>query len=429
MPIKKSRIRAMLFLVVALGTPRIEAQQSDIPSPLTVEDAVRLAVSRNPALLAARDEVQALEGDRITASKRPNPAVSLQAEDYPISTNPGPFFETQEITLRFDYEIERGGRRRLRTEAAQQALESQRFTYRDRVRLLTLEVERAFTRAILAKSNLEASRSLLEETERMISLNRVRFEQGEISALELNRIEVEKLRFQDDVFQADLMLRNAKSSLLALLNAPDLSRDVDVTGTLQVTSQASEPGLPPRIPLAELLRTAYEQRPDMASRLEEKRRAGTETLLQRAIRSPNITVGGGYKRNLTDNTIVYGVTIPLHIFNRNEGEIVRAEAEQMRAVNLVAAVRKEIELNVQQAYNAAEVNRQRVEFIGTQYMKKAEEASRVTLESYNLGGATLLDYLDAQRAYRDTLRIYNQALFDERISLYELASSIGSGVE
>ena len=317
----------------------------------------------------------------------------------------------------------------MRTEAAQQALESRRLAYQDRVRLLTLEVERAFSRAILARSILEASQSLLDETERMISLNRVRFEQGEISALELNRIEVEKLKFQDDVFQADLMMRNAKSSLLALLNAPDLSQDVEITGTLQVTGQASELGLPPRAPLAELLRIAYERRPDMASRLEEKRRADTETLLQRAIRSPNVTIGAGYKRNLTDNTVVYGVTIPVKIFNRNEGEIVRAEAERNRAANLVAAVRKEIELNVQQAYSAVEVNRRRVEYIGTQYMKKAEEASRVTLESYNLGGATLLDYLDAQRAYRDTLRVYNQALFDERMSLYELASSIWSGVQ
>ena len=429
MPVHSSRMRAFLLAVVVVSASLVQAQESDIPSRLALEDAIRLAIGRNPSLSAAKNEVQALEGDKITASKRLNPAVSLQAEDYPISANPGSFFDTQEITLRFDYEIERGGRRRLRTEAAQQALESQRLAYQDRVRLLTLEVERAFSRAILAKSNLEASRSLLEETERMISLNRVRFEQGEISALELNRIEVEKLKFQDDVFQADLMLRNAKSSLLALVNAPDLSRDVDVTGTLQVTVQAPEPGLPPRAPLAELLRMAYERRPDMASRLEEKRRADTETLLQRATRSPNITVGGGYKRNLADNTIVYGVTIPLNVFNRNEGEIVRAEAEQMRAVNLVTAVRKEVELDVQQAYNAAEVNRQRVEYIGTQYMKKSEEASRVTLESYNLGGATLLDYLDAQRAYRDTLRIYNQALFDERISLYELASSIGSGVE
>jgi cobalt-zinc-cadmium efflux system outer membrane protein len=292
-----------------------------------------------------------------------------------------------------------------------------------------LEVERAFTRAILAKSNLEASQSLLEQTERMILLNRVRFEQGEISALELNRTEAEKLRFQDDVFQADLMLRNAKSALLALLNAPDLSRDVDVAGALQVTAQVSEPGLPPRAPVTELLRIAFERRPDMASRFEEKRRAETETMLQRAIRSPNITLGGGYRRNLVDNTIVFGVTIPLKIFDRNEGEIIRADAEQMRAANLVAALRKEIELDVQQAYNAAEVNRQRVEYIRTQHMKKAEEASRVTFASYNLGGATLIDYLDAQRTYRDTLRIYNQALYDQRISLYELTNSIGLGYE
>ncbi len=429
MPVHCPRMRALVFAVVVMTASRVQAQESDIPSRLTLQEAIRLAIGRNPSLAAAKNEIQAAEGDKIAASKRLNPAVSLQAEDFKLSSNPGPFFQTQEITLRFDYEIERGGRRRLRTEAAGQALKAQRLAYQDRVRLMTLEVERAFARAMLAKSNLEASHSLLDETERMISLNRVRFEQGEISALELNRIEVEKLKFQDDVFQSDLMLRNAKSSLLALLNAPDLSRNLDVEGSLQITGQAAEPGLPQRAPLAELLRIAYERRPDIASRLEEKKRANAETLLQRAIRYPNITVGGGYKRNLADNSIVFGVTIPLKIFNRNEGEIARAEAEQERAANLVAAVRKEIELEVQQAYNAAEVNRQRVEYIGTRYMKKAGEASRVTLASYNLGGATLLDYLDAQRAYRDTLRIYNQALFDERISLYELASAIGSGVE
>ncbi len=429
MPFHGSRVRAVMLALVVMSEFCIKAQEADIPDRLTVVDSIRLAVARNPSLSAAKNEIQALEGDRIAASKRLNPAISLQAEDLKLSTNPGPFFHTQEITLRFDYEIERGGRRRLRTEAAERGLETQRLAYQDRVRLLTLEVERAFSRAILAKSNLEASHSLLEQTERMISINRVRFEQGEISALELNRIEVEKLKFQDDVFQGDLMLRNAKSSLLALLNAPDLSRDVDVAGALQVTGQGSEPGLPPGAPLSELLRMAFERRPDMASRLEEKKRADTETQLQRAIRSPNITLGGGYKRNLSDNTIVYGLTIPLKVFNRNEGEIMRADAEQMRAANLLAAARKEIELDVQHAYNAAEVNRRRVEYIETQHMKKAEESSRVTLAAYNLGGATLLDYLDAQRAYRDTLRIYNQALFDKRISLYELASSIGSGVE
>jgi cobalt-zinc-cadmium efflux system outer membrane protein len=126
---------------------------------------------------------------------------------------------------------------------------------------------------------------------------------------------------------------------------------------------------------------------------------------------------------------VVGATLPLQIFNRNQGGILRSDAEQKRSANLEAALQKQMQLEIQQAYNAVEINRQRVEYIRTQHLGKAEETSKVTLISYSLGGATLIDYLDAQRTYRDALRIYNQALFDERISLYELASAIGSGVE
>jgi outer membrane protein, heavy metal efflux system len=431
MPVLGSRTRALLCLFIVAGATGMQAQGQapDIPSALTLENAVRLVIDRNPTLAAAKNEVQAAEGDKVAASKRPNPAFSLQFEDHPISTHPGPFFDVQEITSRIDYEIERGGRRKLRTEAAGRAVEAQKRVYEDQQRLLRLEVERVFYQTILAKSNLEAANLILDQVERTISLNRVRYKEGDISALDLNRIEVEKLKFQDDVFQADLALRNAKSSLLALLNAPDLSRDIEVTGALPVDYQNPEPGLPPLVPLRELVQMALKQRPDIAARVEEQRRSDTETRLQRAIRSPNITVGGGYKRNLADNALVFGVTVPLKIFNRNEGEIMRADAEKMRAEYLVAAVQKDVQLDVQKAHNAVEVNSRRVEYIRTQQLKRAEEAGQVTLQSYHLGGATLIDYLDAQRTYRDALRIYNQALFDERISLYELSSSIASGAQ
>jgi outer membrane protein, heavy metal efflux system len=418
-----------LFFILVICLSSIRAQESEVPSRLTLEESIRLAISRNPTLAAAKNEIQAMEGDRIAAGKRLNPVFSLQMEDYPIRAHPGPFFSNQEITFQVDYEIERGRNRQLRTEAAGQAVEAQQFAYQDQIRLMRLEVERAFYSTVLAKSNLEVSQLILDQVERMNSLNRVRYEQGDISALDLNRIEVEKLKFQDDVFQADLALRNAKSSLLALLNEPDLSRDADVTGVLPVSDESAEPGLPPHSPLNELIRIALSQRPDMAARLQEKKRSDTETLLQRAIRSPNLTVGGGYKRSGFDNSFVLGVAIPLKIFDRNEGEIVRADAEQMRALNLIAAVKKEIQLDVQKAHNAVEINRRRVDYIKTQQLKRAEEASQVTLESYNFGGATLIDYLDAQRSYRDALRIFNQALYDERISLYELSSSIALGVQ
>ncbi len=430
MSVLSSRVRAIFFLAFVFGAILAQArgQAPDIPSVLTLDNAISLAIDQNPALAAAKNEIQAAAGDAIAANKRLNPVFSLQFEDLPVRAHPGPLFDVQEITSRIDYEIESGGRRKLRTEAADRTLEAQKRVYEDRRRLLRLEVERAFYQAILAKSNLESSKLILDQVERTISLNRVRYTEGDISALDLNRIEVETLKFQDDVFQADLALRNAKSSLLALLNAPDLSRDIDVIGALPVDYQNPEPGLPPKASLNELIGMALRQRPDIAVRLEEQKRAETETRLQRATRSPNVTVGGGYKRNLHENSVVFGVTVPLNIFNRNEGAIIRADAERQRAANLVVAVQKDVQLDVQKACNAAEINRRRVDYIRTQQLRKAEEVSRVTLQSYNLGGATLIDYLDAQRTYRDALRIYNQALFDERISLYELSSSIASGV-
>ena len=194
MPVLSLRIGALLCIAVVLGASCLQAQDTAIPPRLALQEAIHLAIARNPSLAAARNEVQALEGDALTAGKRLNPAISLDMEDYPISSNPGPFFSNQGITLRFDYEIERGGRRQLRTEAAQQAIEAQNLAYQDRVRRIELEVKRAFSRIVLAKSDLEASHSILEQAERMIELNRVRFKQGDISALELSRVEVERLQ-------------------------------------------------------------------------------------------------------------------------------------------------------------------------------------------------------------------------------------------
>lgn len=416
--------QGLVVFTVALAT----AQSPDIPRVLTMEDAVRIAAKRNPSIKAARNEVEMLEADMVTAGKRLNPAFTFENENYPyFSSNRGPFFSNQETTARMDYEIETRGRRRLRTETARRAVEVQESVYADRLRQLRLEVQRALYRVVLAKANLEVARSVLEHTDEVIDLNQVRFEQGAISELELKRIEVERLRFLDDVFQSELAMRNAKSTLLGLLNASDLGQDIDVAGSLPVADEAAETGLPPRAPLAELRRVAMENRPDLAAAIIEERRADSQARLQSAIRAPNITAGGGYKRNGPDNSLVFGVTVPLKIFDRNQGGILRAQAERNRAANLAAVVRSRIELDIQKAYNAVDINRQRVDYIKTRHLRKAEDASTVTLAAYRLGAVPLMDYLDAQRGYRDTVRIYNQALFDNRMSLYELASAIGMG--
>jgi len=416
--------RATLLLPCAL----LLVRGADIPRTLTMAEALRIAEEENPLILAARDEIQMREGDVVQANKRLNPAFTFNNESYPyFSSNAGPYFQKSEITTRFDYEIETRGRRKLRTEAARRAVEAQESAYADRIRQVRLEVQRAFYQAVLAKSNLKVARSVLKQTDEVIGLNKVRYEQGAISELELRRVEVERLRFVDDVFRLELDLSNAKSALLALLNAGDLGQDIEVSGKLPVSAGATEPGLPPKAPFAELMRLAMTSRPDLKAAVAEQSRIDSETRRQRAIRSPNVTVGGGYKRNGPDNSLVFGVTVPLRIFNRNQGGILRAEAETTRAGHLAQAVRKRIQLDLQQAFNAVEINRRRVRYIEDEHLEKAKETNTVTLAAYRLGGATLIEYLDAARRYSDTVRTYNQSLYDERISLYALAGAIGIG--
>jgi cobalt-zinc-cadmium efflux system outer membrane protein len=191
----------------------------------------------------------------------------------------------------------------------------------------------------------------------------------------------------------------------------------------------SSDGIPPQLTLTELESQAVAKRPDLMASTFEQQRADTETLHQRALRSPNLTLTGGYKRNLLDNTVAFGITFPLKLFNRNEGGIARAGAEEARSENLTAYIRQQILLDIQKAHNAVEINRQRLAYIEKESVKKADESRQIVLAAYRLGEVDLINLLDAQRAYRETRKIYNQVLYDYRMSLYELGSSIGLEAE
>ncbi len=414
-----------LALVVRLGLPQGASESGAIPEKLTLDQAIQIALARNPTLAAAQESIEISRGDAVTAGLRPNPALSLQTENYPyFQSNRGPFLQSQEMTARVDYEIQTRNRIRLRKNSAELAVIRDRQAYQDQVRLLRLQVQSAFCRVLLAKSNLELARTILAQTDEVIALNRTRYEQGDISELDLTRAQVERLRFAGDVFAARLELKNSTAALLALLSANDLSADVEAVGELR---QPANLGLPVSLPVDDFFRIASRERPDFQAAEAEMERTVAQNRLQRAIASPNITVGGGYKRNGPDDSLVLGVTIPINIFNRNQGGILRAEAEARQARHLAGATHNQIRLEVQQSFNAYQINHERVEYIRREQLRQAEQASAVTLAAYRLGGMPLMDYLDAQRQYRDTARVFNQAMFEEQLSLFSLAAAVGKG--
>ena len=405
---------------------------AEVAEQLDLKKALEIALANNPRLKAARNEVEITEADRVDASKRLNPAFSAYFEDYRLfHSEIGPFFHTQEITVRLDQEIETGGKRKLRTHAAELRSQAQKAQTDNMVRALALEVRRAYFQAVLAQANLGSAETILQEIDRVIELNRTRFEKGDISGAELKRVEVERLRFVEDVFASKLALSNAKSTLLSLFGLSQVTPSFKLSEPLAVVRRTANPadGIPPPLLLEELQRQALAKRPDLMASMFEQKRADTETLHQWSLRFPNITVTSGYKRNLLDNTVVFGISLPLKVFDRNEGGIARAAAEKARADNLSAHTRSQVLLDIRKAHNSSEISRLRVEYIEKESIQKAEESRQIVLTAYQLGEIDLIHLLDAERAFRETRKAYNQALYDYRMSLYELGSAIGLEAE
>lgn len=403
--------------------------QASLPAQLTLEDAVRLAYERNPTLQAARAGIDVAAADRVTASARPNPAVTFDSVGRPPAGRAATP-DDHEYLVRLDQEIETAGRRRLRLEAAAGGGRVASSQAEDVRRRIELEVRKAYFQVVLAKADREVARTTLAEIEQIIAVNQARFAQGEISGGELRRTQVERLRFVDDSFASELALRNARAALLTLLNAADLAQPIDVTDTLALPFPAADVAgsIGANLDVSRLRVRAAAERPDLLAAAAAVERAETETRLQRALRRPNITVGGGYSHLGGLNTVAFGITVALPLLNRNAGGVARAEAEARVAEGQRDAAALRVALDVQQSTNAVEVSRTRVATIEREFLTPSRESRDIVLAAYRLGDANLIDLLDAQRAYRDTQRTYNRALFDRQISLVELAAAIGSPV-
>jgi len=413
-----------LALVLCVVVPRPGAGQeagapARVPARLTLDEAIRIAEARSPAIAAARTMTAIADADVVGAGKRPNPSIIIDLQGWPLSQQDRPpFFDDQQLTVALEQELEPGGRRGLRQQAAQIGVEISKAGSRDRVRLLRFDVRRAYLQAVLAKADHDAARVTLDDIDRVLAINRARFEQGEISGIELRRLQVERHRFADDVLTAELWLTNNRSSLLAVLNLRPLDQEFDTADGL--AGPSLEPGTGTGTPDLSLT-----SRPDLDALRLTERRAGAEEQLQHALRTPAFALAAGWQRDFGTNALVVNARIPLPLANRNEAGLARAGAERRLAASRTEEVTTAAALEIQLAANSVASSRARIENIERDYLKNAREARDIVLASYRAGAATLIDYLDAQRALREAQRALNRALFDYRLSVFALEAASG----
>jgi len=414
-------LSAVLSCPAAAQTATGPADAIRAPARLTLDEAIRLAETHSPVLLEARARVAVAEADALGAPKRPNPSLDVEFRGYPLfESDLPPFLDNQELTIAIDQEFEPGDRRRWRKEAAQLGVQASAAEGLDVLRRLRVEVQRAYFQVVLAKADDVAAKATLEDVDRMLSINRARYEQGELSGVELRRLQVERHRFADDAQLAQLALRNARSRLLAFLGMRPLDQPFDTVDALPEAHAL--PAVAPVLAAPETLSA----RPDLQALKLGEQRAEADANLQHALRIPPFSFGGGWQRDFGTNAIVVRATIPLALWNRNEAGRSRAAAESSLAASRSFAAAAAAELEVQLARNAVESSRTRVAFISSEYVKNAREARDIVLAAYRAGAATLIDYLDAQRAFRDAQRAEHRALFDYCVSVFELDAALGT---
>jgi len=397
------------------------AQHVPVPARLTLDEAMRIAEARNPAMMAAAAVLQIAEADAIAARQRPNPVFAASMEGLPFSQESRPpFWDNQQLTLTVEQDLETGGRRGLRDRASGTDIEAARAAARDRARRLRLDVQRAYLHAVLAKADHEVAQATLGDIDRVLAINRARFEQGELSGVELRRLQVERHRFADDLLTTDLGLNNARAALLAMMHVSPLDQPFDTAGVLGDPVVEPDRG-------AAAMEQALAARPDLVALRGEQAHARIESALQRAISKPIWTVGGGYQRDFGVNALVLLARVPLPFATRNQGGISRADAGQKLAEAVTDAATTEAALEIQLASNGVAAHRARVDAVRHEYLRNAREARDIVLAAYRAGAATLIDFLDAQRALSEAQRVENRALFDYRVSICQLEAALGPG--
>ncbi len=380
---------------------------------ITISDAVSIFLQQNLQLVAARYDIDTADAEKLTARLRPNPQISFGSSGLPVNFS-GPFVSQQTFSYGISQTLELGGKRRKRIDAANANSDLAQGEFQMVVWQLTNDLKKKFYAVLLNESLLKLARENQTTFAETIKHTTELFEAGEISGLDLRRLEVEKLKFDTDVANSERDYELALRDLRVTLGGDYRAMNIEVAGTVDYYQ-------PYDFSFAELRDKALAARPDLkAARLSE-RAADASIRLQNAQRIPDLTVGGGVDQ-VPSGTSTYnvGVGITLPVSNRNQGERAKALIEKKKAQNQQQFITNQVLSDVDKALVAFDIQKRRVELYRTGVLTKVNEIQNLTEFSLKAGESSTLELLDAIRTRRETLANFYQTLFDYQVSLLDL---------
>jgi cobalt-zinc-cadmium efflux system outer membrane protein len=392
------------------------------PVKITIDDAIQLALQHNHNLLAARTTIQQAQAEETTADLRPNPTIFGDWDYLPFlspSYWTGDYLYNQtEADLGLSYLFERGKKRQHRLQAAKDVTAQTASQVADNERTLTFNVATQFYNVQLAESTLDLAEQDLKSFQNTVDISNAQYKAGAISEDAFLKIKLQMLQFETDFQQAQLAKVQGLSDLRNLLGYESVSADYDVAGPFDYQ--------PLKTNLEDLQMKALRNRPDLRAAQQGVTAANSQYELQKAIGKQDVTGTANYSHVNAINAISVAVSVPLPIFNRNQGEIARTRYAITQAQEQEKGTSEQVLTDVHDAYEGLRENDTVVMLYRSGYLDVAQQDRDISEYAYHRGAASLLDFLDAERTYRATQLAYRQALASYLLSLEQLREAVGT---
>lgn len=413
---RKHAVRAILISFALVGVAYAQA-----PVRINLDQAIALAIAHNHALKATQLQIQQSQAQEITAALRPNPTLTADTLFIPIEPqnfNSNTISNVTEFDASVSYLFERGGKRHRRIDASHDVTAQTRYQVSDAERSLIFNTAQQFITVQLAESNLDLANQDLASFQQTVDIAKAQYKAGAVSEGDLLKITVQLLQFQTDVASAKVAKVQALASLREFLGYDSVPANYDVEGDLNYQAL--------QLNHDDLVLKALKNRPDLLAAQQGVRSSESQYALAKANGKVDVTGALTYTHVSDQNAMGVTVSLPLPIFDRNQGEIARTRFAMTAAQETANAANDTVLTDVDSAYAAFSSNQEVVNLYTGGYLKQAQDSRDISEYAYHRGAASLLDFLDAERSYRATQLAYRQALANYSIAVEQLKEAVGS---
>jgi cobalt-zinc-cadmium efflux system outer membrane protein len=405
-----------------LSLPLASGQMPTGSVTITLDQAIQMAQEHNHNLLAARTTVQQSEAQEITANLRPNPTLFTDWEYLPLVHPSGSVLDylhdSTEGDIGVSYLFERGKKRQHRLQAAKDATAVTRSQVADNERGLTFQVAQLFINVQLAQSTLDLAQQDLKSYQDTVDISELKYKSGGISENDFLKIKLQLLQFQQDVQQALLARVQALSDLRQLLGYESVPAEYAVTGVFDYE--------PLSLSFGDLEAKALGNRPDLRAAVQWVTAAGSQHELAKVNGKVDVTAAANYSHVNGISAMTFNVSVPLPVFNRNQGEIARTRYAITQAQQQQSAAQGQVKTDVRDAYEALLSSDRVAQYFRSGYLDVSQKNRDISEYAYRRGAASLLDFLDAERSYRATQLAWRQTIAAYLTALEQLRAAVGT---